>query len=364
MINEIVYPIIAFIVSVFITIICMPRLLRFCKHRGLYDMPNDRKLHQNKIPRLGGVLFVPATLIGVMSVIILLMLTNSHLPVFDASGFLIVSGIFLIYLIGILDDLFGLPASLKFGIQFIAALFLPLCGLYINNLYGFCGIYELPVIVSYPFTIFIVLLVVNAINLIDGIDGLASGVCLLALGVFIFLFGQMHLTDYVVFASALMGSVIVFFYYNMAGNAERFTKTFMGDAGSLMLGYALAYLAIKYAMNDTRALPYRADAILMAYTLLIIPCFDLIRVALGRLLRGTSIFHADKSHIHHRFLAAGFTMRQTLVIILFLQTAYIIINMLLCKLSVNQGIIVGLDIIIFLLLFRLLSLKENAHVSI
>ena len=97
----------------------------------------------------------------------------------------------------------------------------------------------------------------------------------------------------------MLGSLVAFFYFNMWGKAEKGTKTFMGDSGSLFLGYAIAYLSIKYATNNPVVLPYRGDALLISYTLLIVPTFDVIRVALFRLYRGKPIFEADKSHIHH-----------------------------------------------------------------
>ena len=359
MINEFTYPAIALLISSFVTALAMPTLLRFCKRRGYFDIPNERKVHHNQIPRLGGVLFVPATLIGGMGVIVILMLTGHSGPTFDASNFLTISGIFLIYLIGLIDDLLGLPASLKFLVQFIAALFLPLCGICLSNLYGFCGIYELPLVVSYPLTIFIVLLVVNAINLIDGIDGLASGLCLLALSIFAFLFGLHHHTYYVIFITALMGSVIVFFFYNMKGSQKKFTKTFMGDAGSLTLGYALAYLTVKYAMGTPGSAPEHINPFFLAYTLIILPTFDLIRVALNRLRNGVSIFHADKTHIHHRFLAAGFSMRQSLYCLLGIQVAYILINYTLLILAIPHIAIIVADVLLFAGLFLLLSRRTD-----
>lgn len=347
MINEITYPAIALLISCLVTTLSMPTLLRFCKRRGYFDIPNERKIHHNKIPRLGGVLFVPATLIGIMGVIVIIMLTGNTGPTFNSSHFLTISGIFLIYLIGLIDDLLSLPASLKFLVQFIAALFLPLCGICLSNLHGFCGIYELPLMVSYPLTIFIVLLVVNAINLIDGIDGLASGLCLIALSIFAILFGLLHYTYYVTFIAALIGCVTVFFFYNMMGSEEKFTKTFMGDAGSLTLGYALAYLTVKYAINGQTAVPDHVNTFCLAYTLLILPTFDLIRVAINRLRRGVSIFHADKTHIHHRFLAAGFSMRQSLCSLLGVQIAYICINFALLFAGTYHIIVITIDIMLF-----------------
>ena len=340
-------PLISFFVSALCASLFMPRLLQFCKRRGLYDMPNERKVHTSKIPRLGGALFMPCAMIGIAAALIYMMLMELELPEFTASSVLIFIGIFLIYLIGLLDDVLGLSARIKFLIQFVASLFLPICNLYFNNLYGFMGIYELPMWVGYPLTVFVCLLIVNSINLIDGIDGLASGLSIIALAAFTFLFYRLEVMNYAMFSMGLMGAVIVFFYFNMFGKVDKCTKTFMGDTGSLILGYGLSYLAIKLAMDNDAVLPYRPAALLMSYSLLVVPTFDLIRVALLRLKKGVSIFHADKTHIHHKFLNAGLSMHQSLIAILGLQILICAINILLNKLDINISLIVGLDILLF-----------------
>ncbi|MGN0086385.1 MAG: glycosyltransferase family 4 protein [Alloprevotella sp.] len=343
------FPFIAFLVSAVFAYVSMPWLLRLCKRRGLYDMPNDRKVHKNKIPRLGGVLFMPATALGISAALIAMMAFGLELPSFKVSTFLIISGIFLIYLVGLLDDVLGLPARFKFLVQFVASLFMPFCSLYINDLYGFCGLHQIPVLVGYPLTIFLSLLIVNSINLIDGIDGLASGLSVLALGVYTVVYLQLNVVGYAMFTAALLGGVLVFMYFNLFGSEGRGTKTFMGDTGSLILGYALAFLTFKYAMDAPALLPRRPQAILLAFTLLIVPVFDLIRVALERLFRRESIFHADKTHIHHKCLAAGFSMRASLFVILGLQAFFNVAGLIFYLLEMNITLIVTTDIVLFAL---------------
>lgn len=348
------YPLIVlaltFLVSFVLTRLAMPWLLNLCRRRGLYDMPNERKVHSNKIPRLGGLLFAPCMSIGMIAGYFLLSFfeKSSEVPVFRLSTVILMVGLFLIFLIGIFDDLFGLKASFKFLVQFTATVFMPLCGLYINNFYGFCGIYEIPLWVSYPLTVFVCLLIVNSINLIDGIDGLSSGLSLIALGAFAALFWCLGITAYTMLAVGLMGTVVAFFLFNMFGSEEKGTKTFMGDTGSLVLGYALAYLAIKFAMHNPLIFSYRPEALLVAYTLLLVPCFDLVRVAVGRLLRGEGIFHPDKTHIHHRCLAAGFSMRKSLLLILALQFSLIAFNLIgFFVAGLSSTLIVAIDIVVF-----------------
>lgn len=351
-------PLLSFLVSGLFALIVMPWLLRLCKAKGLYDLPDDRKVHHNNIPRLGGAVFVPAILLGMSVSVYLLWSVDQGVPAFQPSTFVMAAGVFVIYLIGLLDDLMGLPATLKFAVQFVAALFLPFCGLYVNNFYGLFGLYEVPVWVGYPLTIFLCLLIVNSVNLIDGIDGLASGLSVIALVAFSVLFGRLDVLMYTLLTASLLGALLVFMYFNLFGRAERGTKIFMGDTGSLVLGYALAYLVMKYAMTNNALLPPRPHALFVACTLLLIPIFDLVRVAFTRLLQGKGIFSPDKTHIHHLFLAAGFGMHAALGCILGLQVAFVAFNFLLLYcFSVPSTLILCLDILLFGGIVRALLVK-------
>lgn len=354
------YALIAFGVSALLTYLIMPVLIRFCVARGLFDMPNERKVHHNKIPRLGGVLFAPATMMGMAAVVIIMILQGNNSVQFGLSAVLLFVALFLIYIIGIVDDILGLDAKIKFAVQIITAVFMPLCNLYINNLYGFCGIYEIPVWVGYPLTVLVFLLIVNAINLIDGIDGLASGLCMICLGVFSWAFTRLSL-PYSLFTFGLMGSVLSFMYFNLFGKTERSTKTFMGDTGSLILGYSIAYFCIKYAMFNPAVVPIHVHdcPILLSFSLVFIPVIDLIRVAIERTCKGKGMFTPDKTHIHHLCMAAGMSMHAALAFILCLQIVIISINMLLFH-------VVGISstwlVLSNLLLYLLVIVSLHAHI--
>ena len=322
----VIYPIITFIVSLLCTWATMPQLLKFCHRRGLYDTPNARKVHSNNIPRLGGVLFAPALVMGIEASIVAMNITGDNLMPISLSACLLFGAVFLVFCIGLVDDLVGMEARIKFAIQLVASLCMPFCNLYINNLYGFCGIYEIPAIVGYPLTVFTSLLIINAINLIDGIDGLASGLSLITLGIFTFIFIRMDNVPFSLLTTGLMGALTVFIAYNLFGNAERHSKTFMGDTGSLILGFTFAYLCIKYAMFNPATMPSQPCPILISYTLVLVPVFDLVRVAFERLIQGKGIFTPDKRHIHHLFMAAGFSMHQALACILGMQVFYDVVN--------------------------------------
>lgn len=347
--TELLTELVAFGVSLVCAIVGMPWLLWLCKKRGLYDIPNERKVHHNNIPRLGGIVFFPCMLLGMGASMMLHSFLYGGQEEIKVSTLVILAGIVLIYLIGLLDDVLGLNAKLKFTVQFVAALLMPLCNLYINDLNGLFGIYDMPMYVAWPVTVFVTLLIVNSINLIDGIDGLASSLSMVALLAFLVLFAGMHVYGYAMLILSLMAALLVFMYYNMMGSVERGTKTFMGDAGSLILGYTLAFLVIKYSMDNIQALPQRDHAFATAITFVVVPVFDLVRVAFTRLFQHKSIFDADKQHIHHLFMSAGVSMRRTLLCIVVLQLFYCVVNLSLCAVDTNINIILSVDIVIYAL---------------
>ena len=359
------------LISAATALVIMPWLLHLCYKNGIYDHPDDRKIHNKNIPRMGGIVFVPAMLMGVSATFAIMLERGGIVESIHTSTLLIGIGVALIYFIGLIDDLFGVPANLKFVIQLIAALAFPLSGLFFNNLYGFLGIHELPLWVGYVLTVFVTLLVVNSINLIDGIDGLASGISFIALAIYCALFYQQRHIVYCIFASSLMGVLLVFMYYNIFGSAKKQKKTFMGDSGSLFLGFSLSYLGIKYAMDNPNVMDTRPDGILTAYTVLIIPTFDLIRVAIARKMRGADMFEADKTHIHHKILKTGRSSCLTLLTIIGVDLLFIALNFALFHLGMHLSWVVVVDIILFIAwqmnVTRLIHVQERrllAHTDI
>ena len=173
-----------------------------------------------------------------------------------------------------------------------------------------------------PFTVLIIVFITNAINLIDGIDGLASGLSSVALLIFTFLFINKGLWSYAMLAAGTFGVLVPFFYYNVFGSVERARKIFMGDTGSLTLGYTLSFLAIKYSQHNTDIMPYTAGAFIIAFSTMIIPAFDVVRVVLVRIREGHSPFEPDKNHIHHKLLAVGLSPRKAMLSLLFMSCAF------------------------------------------
>ena len=167
----------------------------------------------------------------------------------------------------------------------------------------------------------------TAINLIDGIDGLASGLSLIALAFYSFVFFQAKAYIYAILAGSTIGAIIPFFYWNVFGKASRHTKIFMGDTGSLTIGLLLSFFSVEvFNLNPTQ-LATGENILVIALAPIMLPCFDVVRVFFHRIRRGNNPFLPDKCHIHHKFLALGFKQWQALITILALDAIMISINL-------------------------------------
>lgn len=317
----------ALILSAIGGFVFIPALLNFCKRKKLYDMPNQRKIHKCLIPRLGGIAFMPSMLLAffIVTQIMNYEAQGAKIQVSTWSlGFLI--SLLLIYSVGIIDDLIGLDAKVKFVVQIIAASILPLCSLYINNLYGLFGIHEIPYYIGFPLTVFLLVFIDNAMNLIDGIDGLSASLTIISLIGFLTCFMGKGMDAYMILIAGLIGVLVSYLYFNLLGNAEKNRKIFMGDAGSLTLGFILGFLLVKTMMTSSLK-SFAYEQVVLAYSLLIVPTFDVARVIIHRMRRHLPIFDADKSHIHHKLMATGLSQHKSLICILLLQIGFILLNM-------------------------------------
>jgi UDP-N-acetylmuramyl pentapeptide phosphotransferase/UDP-N-acetylglucosamine-1-phosphate transferase len=345
----------AIVISMIVGLVVIPQVLRLCKKRGLYDLPNERKVHSNAVPRLGGVSFVPALVISV-GCLIGLMNPLAQGFRFDTWVVLLLCGLMIMYLIGLADDLVGISAQGKFLVQILCGIAFPLSGLVINNLYGFCGIYELSAWISWPLTVFIAVFTMNAVNLIDGIDGLAGCISLLAALIFGFLFIHTNLPVYALCSFALVGALLAFLRFNLGGNPSKNTKIFMGDTGSLTLGYVLTFFCIRYAMDDKEVMPYRENALLVAFSILAVPAMDVLRVVLLRLRTHVPLFKPDKNHIHHKFMRAGCSPKFALLYIMSIALGFCVLNFCLMRIM-PSSLVVLIDVICWVILHLYLDYK-------
>ena len=299
---------IAFASALLITWYYIPKVIRVVRERHLEDKPGFHKIHKSDVPTLGGIGifggFIFGFLIGVDGYM-------QGLSYFTAAA------VFLLF-VGIKDDLVYLNPKKKFWGELGAAVLVAVfTNIHITNFHGFMGITDISATSTFIITVLLFLFIINALNLIDGIDGLAASVGIIAsvaFGIFFLLSGDY---GYTVMAAALMGSLLAFLYYNMSKGPK---KIFMGDSGSLVIGFTLAVFAIHF--NELVA---AGESVLdlesgpsIAIAVLILPIYDTLRVTVLRLYAHKSIFVGDKRHIHHMMLRAGLSHRQaTLYLSLF-----------------------------------------------
>lgn len=335
-----------FIISAICGFLFIPLILNFCKSRKLYDIPDARKIHSNAIPRLGGISFMPSMLLSFAAAMYVINTTDRHVTINLWSIYFLLS-MLMIYVMGIVDDILGLSPLIKFIVQIIAACTLPLSGLYINNMYGFLGIYEIPYYIGFPLTVLTIVFIDNAINLIDGIDGLAASLSIMALSGFLYMFIIQNVWNYSILIAGLIGVLVAFMYFNLFGSAEKNRKIFMGDSGSLTLGYLLGFLCVKYSMNNTAVMPHHKFDFIIAFTLLIVPMFDVVRVFMMRIYHKRSPFSADKTHIHHKFINAGCSQHTALVAIVALAVFYVVANHFMLMIMSNTAVFL-IDVAIYI----------------
>ena len=357
-----IYLLAAFILSLICGGVSTPLILDFCKRKKLYDIPNERKVHHNATPRMGGISFFPSMLVAFLCIIMYVPLSEKYNLSVNIWSAVYLIGLLIIYLTGILDDLLGLNAPTKFAVQIATACLLPFCGLYINNLYGLFGFWEIPYYIGVPLTIFIMVLIDNAINLIDGIDGLAASISLLALLGFLVYFRhyQVFVHTYSILIAGLMGALVAFLYFNLFGKIEKNTKIFMGDSGSLSLGFTLGFLFIKCASDNTAIWQTRQEALLVPLTLLFVPMADVVRVTIYRFIHHKPLFLADKNHIHHKLMRARLTQHQTLACILCLSVFFVILNYLLYTVLSSTWILI-IDILCYSLFNTGINTRIQNH---
>ena len=320
-----------FLFAVSLGMVIIPRILVISHKKRLYDVPDARKVHTMPVPRLGGLSFFPVILLSMFLVI------GFRLYFWDVnvSGlsfnmlyeylFLFV-GMTLLYLVGVCDDLVGVGYRYKFAVQIAAAFLLVLSGNWFDSFGGLFGIYSVPVWVGVPFTVFIVVYITNAINLIDGIDGLASGLCCIALSVLSVIFFLRGQYVYALLAVCTLGILMPFWCYNVFGNANRGHKLFMGDAGSLTLGYVISFLIIHMSVTNEVSPTLSNPYMVIAFSTVLVPLLDVIRVVLHRLREHKNPFLPDKNHFHHKLLRTGMRVRMVMVCIIAISAFFILLN--------------------------------------
>ena len=284
--------VIAFIVSYILT----PYMAHVGKKQNMVDIPGHRKIHEEAIPNLGGIVIFFGFLLSLLFVI----------QIEGQFRILLIGGV-IILLLGVIDDITNLSPKYKFVIQMIPALIVIIYNSDLINSFIVSQLksFDLLGYLLYPILIFWIVGVTNSINLIDGLDGLACGISLIALITFFILGLRQNLEALSLISIALAGSMLAFLKFNFYP-----AKIFLGDSGSTFAGFMLASVGALWVLNSGNTFLIFIPIIILA-----LPIFDTL-FAIWRRYRGHHpIFQADKGHLHHRLLARGISHKNIVLIL-------------------------------------------------
>lgn len=285
--------ILALIIALLASFLLTPYIKQLAVKIGAVDKPDKRKVHTQVMPRLGGLAIYLATMLAIVC----------SMPITrDLLGILL--GGTWIVIVGVLDDKYSLPARVKLAGQMIAAVILVAFDVkieWLNNPFG--GYFYLEYL-SIPFTVFWVISFINVVNLIDGLDGLAAGVSGIASITVILVAVHQGYFPVATLTAALAGGIIGFIHYNFNP-----ATIFMGDTGSMFIGYMLAAISIFGAVKSAATIALLVPAIALG-----LPIMDTAFAILRRYSNGRPIFQPDKGHLHHRLLTMGLSQRQAVLL--------------------------------------------------
>lgn len=314
------------VLALLTTITMIPAWIKLCIRLHLFERTDSRKTHMASIPSMGGIAIYAGIMVSFFSF-------GEVLPGYNTP--LLFTALALMLFTGAIDDLFDLPAWFKLLLQLLAAALAVHAGFKISSLFGFMGLQTLP----YPYMDFVsvvfILAVTNALNLIDGIDGLAGSLTISAALIFSMLFLQAGEPAMAIIPLSVCGAVAGFLVYNITP-----ARIFMGDSGSLVLGFLLAVLAIALARLfavHTEEFVNITPSVLVAA--LFIPLYDVVRVVVIRMFSGTSPFRADRNHLHHLLLQHGFSQRMAMLLLIVLNLLLMVSALLLPEIGLNHFIL-------------------------
>ena len=319
-----------FLIALIVAYVLTPGVKKLAIKVGAVDKPNARKVHTHVIPRLGGL----AIYVGFMAAVLFCVPVRHELL-----GLLL--GCTAIVALGIWDDICNIPAKVKLVGQIVAACIPIAFGIQIEWLTNpFGTLIVLPELVAIPVTIFWIIGFTNTVNLIDGLDGLAAGVSFIA-SVSMFLLAytmNQYLPAMIIVAMA--GAALGFLQYNFNP-----AKIFMGDTGSMLLGYTMAVAAVLGLVKTAATI-----ALVVPLIALGLPILDTLFAIIRRKMSGVPIFQPDKGHLHHRLLALGMSQKQAVLIMYFVSIVLGIVALFVANVSYQTGIatvVVVLAVIIY-----------------
>lgn len=353
--------VVAFLVALLLVVVVHPQVAKFAIKRNVVDNPDFRKLQRTPVPVMGGVAVFFGLVAGLGVASFFLDITTI-LPMFLAISIMLC--------VGVADDVSDLSPWLRFGIEIAMTLMMIyITDMSLDSFHGLWGYYDMPVWLSVPLTVVSVVGIINATNLIDGVDGLSSGFCIMASIIFGVLFFMVGRLEMCLLCMLTIGALMPFFFHNVFGVKS---KMFIGDGGSLMMGVVMSSYVVAAidSGSDCGKLVQNCGTGLVPFTLAVmcVPVFDTLRVMTMRLLRKTSPFHPDKTHLHHLFIELGFshvgTTLSVLMLNLIVVMAWYLAFSLGASIDTQFYVVVGCGFGVTAVFYKFMRIQINRHSAI
>jgi UDP-GlcNAc:undecaprenyl-phosphate/decaprenyl-phosphate GlcNAc-1-phosphate transferase len=339
--NAVIYGLCVLLLATLLSMYFVPAIRKLATANNFTDSPSARKSHSLQVPVLGGV----AVYLAAVLPIAIFSIFFQDLMVSNTASLLGIGSITLLVL-GVQDDINGLKPLTKLIFQLgIAAFALYTVQFNIENMNGILGLFELPKTISIILSLFVYVIFMNMLNLIDGIDGLASGLSLIAFTFFAYFAYRTGSSFNLIICMSCIGSLLPFMYFNMFSDK----KIFLGDNGSLILGFILGFLALDLLSSEniarTSVLGLNTPLVLMS--LFSFPLVDTLRVFTIRVSRKGNPFSADNNHIHHHLLRLGLSHCQATLLILVYTVLITFLSCFLLEFNINIAFVVLLTVAVF-----------------
>ena len=338
----------AFVIAFIFTFATTPLVRRFAYKIGAVDVPRDkRRVHKRPTPRIGGLAIIFGFLVAIISF-------NDS---WSRELLSILIGVGILGVLGIIDDCKELDAKLKFVVQIIAALVVVIFGdirisvMSNPNVFSENPYIIFPQWLSITVTVLWIVFMTNAVNFIDGLDGLAAGVSAIMSMSLVFIAITYHEYEIALLGIALMGACFGFLPFNFNP-----AKIFMGDTGSMFLGYMLSVLSVQGMFKSYAVISFAVPIIMLG-----LPLFDALFAMLRRLLTGKNPMSADRCHLHHRLYDMGFSQKQTVFILYAISGVLGITSILLAEQRFLRAMLLLISVLIFLLIATMLGKNSYVH---
>ena len=348
--------VVSFVLPFSITFLLMPVVFRVAVSKDIVAHENGRTSHRGNIPLMGGIAIFMAFYVSS-----LILINSGFLPQFRY----LLAGSIIMLMVGLKDDVTGIPALKKFGGQILAASIMVFLGnIRFTHLHGFLGFDE----ISYGWSVIITMVTIvglsNCFNLIDGVDGLAAGLSCTSLMALALWFGLVGHYELMSLALILSSAILAYLPFNLRNKGK---KIFMGDTGSLGIGFVIAFLIIEFnQVNIGIIYPYDLiSAPAVSIGIVFVPVFDTLRVMLIRILNKKSPFSADKIHTHHNLLELGFNHHQTSLSLVLLNIGFIVFSFFSHALgsTLLLAVLLSLGMLIFFLPWVSVRMKKRQAIS-